>query len=112
MRLTKACPCRSKSPCAAKTTCRNRAWAQALQQLAKPAGFDIQLDLTDPDKYWDRWTEVNLGITHWGHRTMSTICLRLAYTKKAIGKWNETHWVDEEFEQLLDKAEMTLDVPR
>ncbi len=84
--------------------------AQAFQQLAKPAGFDIKIDLMPSGKYWEVWTEVNLGISDWGHRSLSIACLRLAYTKSALGKWNETHWVDEEFEDLLEKAEMTIDI--
>ena len=36
--------------------------------------------------------------------------LALAYTKDGIGAWNETRWVDPEFEALLRQAEATLDV--
>jgi len=84
--------------------------AQALQQLAAPAGFDITLDITEPSGYWDRWTEVDLGITSWTHRPLGTMVLPLAYTKEAIGNWNETRWTDDEFETLLRQAEGTLDV--
>jgi peptide/nickel transport system substrate-binding protein len=87
--------------------------AQTLKELAAPAGFDITLDITDPAGYWDRWTEVDLGITSWTHRPLGTQVLRLAYSVDAEGKpvaWNETHWVDEEFNQLLTQAEGTLDV--
>jgi peptide/nickel transport system substrate-binding protein len=84
--------------------------AQALQQLAQPAGFDITLDITEPAGYWDRWTEVDLGITSWTHRPLGTMVLSLAYIGDAIGAWNETRWTDEEFETLLRQAEATLDV--
>ncbi|MCB9078149.1 MAG: ABC transporter substrate-binding protein [Anaerolineaceae bacterium] len=84
--------------------------AQALKELAAPAGFDIQLDITDPSGYWDRWTEVDLGITSWTHRPLDTMVLPLAYIKEAIGAWNETRWSDDEFETLLRQAEGTLDV--
>jgi peptide/nickel transport system substrate-binding protein len=36
--------------------------------------------------------------------------LPLAYTEEAIGNWNETRWVDEEFEEVLREAQATLDV--
>lgn len=84
--------------------------AQALQQMAEPAGFDIQLDITDPDGYWDRWTEVPLGITTWTHRPLAVMLLPLAYTEEAIGNWNETRWTDPEFEEILREAQGTLDL--
>jgi len=84
--------------------------AQALREMAEPAGFNITLDITEPSGYWDRWTEVDLGITAWTHRPLDTMVLPLAYTEEAIGNWNETRWTDEEFEALLREAEATLDV--
>lgn len=84
--------------------------AQALKQLAAPGGFDITLDIMEPGGYWDRWTEVDLGITTWGHRYFSIEMLPLAYTKESIGKWNETRWYDDEFTALLRQAERTLDI--
>ena len=87
--------------------------AQALKELAEPAGFDIALDITEPNGYWDRWTEVDLGITAWTHRPLGIMVLPLAYIADEEGNpvpWNETRWVDEEFTTLLRKAERTLDV--
>jgi peptide/nickel transport system substrate-binding protein len=84
--------------------------AQVLKESAEPAGFDITLDITEPGGYWDRWTEVDLGITSWTHRSLATMVLPLAYTEEAIGNWNETRWTDPEFEELLREAQGTLDV--
>lgn len=84
--------------------------AQVLKEDALASGFDIELDITEPDGYWDRWTEVPLGITSWTHRPLGTMVLPLAYIAEAIGAWNETRWSDEEFETLLRQAEATLDV--
>ncbi|MFZ0547663.1 MAG: ABC transporter substrate-binding protein [Candidatus Promineifilaceae bacterium] len=84
--------------------------AQVLKELALPGGFDIALDITEPDGYWSRWTEVDFGITSWTHRALDTMVLPLAYIKEAIGAWNETRWTDDEFETLLRQAEATLDV--
>ncbi len=84
--------------------------AQALKELAAPAGFDIELDITDPGGYWDRWTEVPLGITAWTHRPLGTMVLSQGYIAAAIGEWNETRWSDTEFEELLRQAEGTLNV--
>jgi len=83
--------------------------AQGLKQMAAPAGFDIQLDITEPSKYWSRWTEVPFGITSWSHRPLGIMILPLAYTKEAIGAWNETHWHDDEFDAVLEKAQKILD---
>ncbi len=88
-------------------------WSQALKELAAPGGFDITLDITDPGGYWDRWTEVDFGLTSWTHRPLGTMVLRLGYTADDTGKpveWNETRWVDKEFQDLLTEAEATLDV--
>jgi peptide/nickel transport system substrate-binding protein len=88
-------------------------YAQALKEEAAPGGFDIQLDITEPGGYWDRWTEVDLGMTSWTHRPLGTQVFRLGYTSDADGnpvEWNETRWVDQEFETLLTEAEATLDV--
>jgi len=90
-------------------------YAQALKEMAAPGGFDIELDITEPGGYWDRWTEVDLGMTSWTHRPLGTQVLRLGYTSDADGnpvEWNETRWVDEEFEGLLVEAERTLDVEK
>ncbi|GJM41579.1 MAG: diguanylate cyclase [Ardenticatenaceae bacterium] len=84
--------------------------AQALKETAADAGFDITLDITEPGGYWDRWTEVDLGITSWTHRSLDTMVLPLAYIEEAIGSWNETRWTDEEFETKLREAEGLLDV--
>jgi peptide/nickel transport system substrate-binding protein len=88
-------------------------YAQALKEMAAPAGFNIELDITEPGGYWDRWTEVDLGMTSWTHRPLGTQVFRLGYTSDADGnpvEWNETRWVDEEFEGLLAQAEATLDI--
>ncbi len=84
--------------------------AQSIKETAAAGGFDITLDITEPNGYWDRWTEVDLGITSWTHRPLDTMVLPLAYTAEAIGAWNETRWTDDEFETLLRQAEGTLDV--
>ena len=87
--------------------------ARLLQKLAAPGGFDIRLNIVEPARYWSEWTEVDLGLTVWGHRPLDTMVLALGYTADERGNpvaWNETHWVDAEFITLLRQAERTLDV--
>ncbi len=84
-----------------------------LQTLAAPGGFEIDLNIVEPSRYWSQWTEVNLGLTVWGHRPLDTMVLALGYTADDKGQpvaWNETHWIDDEFTRLLRQAERTLDV--
>lgn len=87
--------------------------AYVLKDLAAPGGFDIELNIVEPAKYWEQWTEVDLGITAWAHRPLGTMALALGYTSDENGvpvPWNETRWQDNEFDALLRRAEQTLNV--
>lgn len=91
------------------------AMAQVLKEDAALAGFDLELDITEASGYWERWDEVDLGITAWTHRPLDTMVLPLAYIAGADGSpvpWNETRWVDEEFSATLSESEGTLDVAK
>ncbi len=88
-------------------------YAQVLKEDAAAAGFRITVDSMPNSDYWNKWTEVDLGVTPWTHRPLGTMVLNLAYTADANGKpvaWNESRWVDEEFSTLLNQANGTLDV--
>jgi peptide/nickel transport system substrate-binding protein len=88
-------------------------YAEILKQDAMPAGFKINIQTMPTSQYWEKWTEVDLGVTPWTHRPLGTMVLNLAYIADDEGKpvpWNETRWVDEEFSTLLKQANGTLDV--
>jgi len=88
-------------------------YAETLKEDAAPAGIRLKINSMPTSQYWDLWTEVALGITPWTHRPLGTMVLNLGYTADAQGNpvpWNETRWVDEEFVELLNKANGTLDV--
>jgi peptide/nickel transport system substrate-binding protein len=88
-------------------------YAEVLKEDAAPAGFNINVETMPNSQYWDLWTEVDLGITPWTFRPLGTMVLNLAYTSDENGDpvpWNETRWVDDEFDELLQKANGTLDV--
>ena len=90
-------------------------YAEILKQDAVAGGFKINLQTMPNSQYWEKWTEVDLGITPWTHRPLGTMVLNLAYKGDETGKpvaWNETRWVDEEFSQILEKANGTLDVEK
>jgi peptide/nickel transport system substrate-binding protein len=89
------------------------AYAEILKEDAAPAGFNITLNTMPNSQYWEQWTEVDLGITPWTHRPLGTMVFNLAYIADAEGNpaaWNETRWIDEEFTELLNEANGTLDV--
>ena len=88
-------------------------YAEILKEDAAPAGFKININPMPNSQYWEQWTEVDLGITPWTHRPLGTMVLTLGYMGDADGNpvsWNETRWVDEEFDRLLTEANGTLDV--
>jgi peptide/nickel transport system substrate-binding protein len=82
--------------------------AQLLKEQCAPAGFDMELNVMPSSMYWDQWTEVDLGITSWTHRPLATMVLALAY--RCGVEWNETHWCNDKFDELLAKAEGTLPI--
>ena len=91
------------------------AMAQALKESAIAGGFNVKLNIVPSADYWNVWTEVPLGITIWAHRPLGTMVMSLGYTADADGKpaaWNESHWVDEEFNTLLAEANRTIDVAK
>ena len=90
-------------------------FARMIQADAESVGFEFDLDIRDPSGYWGVWNEVSVGITSWTHRSLETILLPLAYTADADGNpvpWNETRWVDAQFDSVLKQAEGTSDVTR
>jgi peptide/nickel transport system substrate-binding protein len=88
-------------------------YAEVLKQDAAPAGIRIRIQTMPTSQYWEKWTEVDLGVTPWTHRPLGTMVPNLAYVADDEGNpvpWNETRWVDEEFSRLLAEASGTLDV--
>jgi len=89
------------------------AYAETLQQDAKAAGINITLNAMASSAYWNLWNEATVAITPWTHRPLAVMLLPLAYIADQNGDpvpWNESRWVDEEFMELLVKAQGTLDV--
>ena len=88
-------------------------YAEILKQDAASAGFKINIQKMPNNAYWERWKEVDLGLTVWKHYPLGTMVPNLAYTADDKGNptaWNETRWVDREFSSLLKQANSTLDV--
>ncbi len=88
-------------------------YAEILKKDAEPAGFKITIKPMPTSQYWEKWTEVDLGITPWTHRPLGTMVLNLAYVADKDGQpagWNETRWLDTEFIELLEQANGIYDV--
>jgi peptide/nickel transport system substrate-binding protein len=90
-------------------------YAEILKQDAAPAGIRINIQTMPTSRYWEKWTEVDLGVTPWTHRPLGTMVPNLAYIADDKGKpvpWNETRWLDKDFSKLLEQASGTLDVEK
>ena len=88
-------------------------WAEIIKEDARAGGFNITLEPMPNSQYWEKWKDNVLGITTWAHRPLGTMLLNLAYATDDQGKpvdWNETRWVDKEFNEILRKANGTLDL--
>ena len=76
------------------------ALAQAVKELAAPAGFDVQLKGYPRDIYLSQyWMDGPMLITGWGGRVDPSVLLNLAFHSK--GPWNESHMNDEEVDKLI-----------
>jgi len=72
-------------------------YAEVLKEDAAPGGIRINIQTMPTSQYWEKWTEVDLGITPWTHRPLGTMVPNLAYVADDKGEpvpWNETRWVD------------------
>lgn len=84
--------------------------AETFQATAAEAGVNIELDIRPPDSYWPAWNHYTFSVSDWGHRPLNTMLIALAYTEAAVppdedsGLWNETRWVNEEFEEEFGRA--------
>jgi peptide/nickel transport system substrate-binding protein len=83
--------------------------AVVLQEQWAEAGIEVNVIVEPESVYYgeDGWLEVPLGITGWGHRPYPQFYFDVMLTCDAI--WNESHFCDEEFDQLVEVAGTTLD---
>jgi len=91
-----------------------RTHAHVLQNDAARAGFRIQLQEIPFHDYQRKHMQFDLAITPWAHYPLGITALKLATQVSETGRsgpWNDTRWVDVEFNHLLQQACQTLDVP-
>jgi len=85
-------------------------YAQMLKDQAAPAGLNIELDVMPSPLYWEQWTEQDFGVVPWAHRPSAEMILETMYRCGAA--WNDSHWCDEEFDELLTEAGRTVEVEK
>jgi peptide/nickel transport system substrate-binding protein len=78
---------------------------------AKAAGIDINVVREPNDGYYsDVWLTKPFCMVQWGARPTPDVMFSLAY--KSDAAWNESHWQNERFNELLVKAKAELDQER
>ena len=83
--------------------------AVVLKEQWAEAGINVNVIVEPESVYYGEngWLEVPLGITGWGHRPYPQFYLDVMLTCDAV--WNESHFCDEEFDQLVEVAGTTSD---
>ncbi len=78
------------------------------QQSARKAGIEIEIQRIPTDGYWDNvWLQKPFYEGFWAGRPTADWMFSQAYARDAA--WNEAHWANERFNQLLVNARAELD---
>jgi peptide/nickel transport system substrate-binding protein len=84
--------------------------ATILKEQLSEAGVNVEIQVVTSEVYYGAealWLNAEFSITNWGTRPTPQPYLDLAYTCGA--KWNESHWCNEEVDELAAKASVELD---
>lgn len=82
--------------------------AQLFQQSAKAAGIPLEIKREPDDGYWsDVWNKKPFCASYWDGRPVQDQMYSTAYLSGA--DWNDTHFHNEQFDELLIKAKGELD---
>lgn len=83
--------------------------AVVLKDQWAEAGVNVEVSVEPESVYYgdDGWLEVDLGITGWGSRPYPQFYLDVMLVCDA--QWNESHFCDEEFDELATITGTTLD---
>lgn len=85
--------------------------AVAFQEMARPAGININIERTPPDVYWSEyWLQVPFYVSNWNLRVSADETLAIAYHSEAA--WNETNYSNPELDALIDEARAEPDEAR
>jgi peptide/nickel transport system substrate-binding protein len=81
---------------------------QQIVQQWEPAGIRADINVMPTAQFWDVWDKFPMGFVEWAHRPLGFMVLSLGFRTGV--PWNPTGFADQEFDDLLTKAEGTLDV--
>ena len=82
--------------------------AVALREMAKPAGFTINVQTMPRATYLDQvWKKGNFYVGFYNMQPTADAILSLLYTSNAA--WNETRWNNAAFDKLVTEARGTVD---
>ncbi len=81
---------------------------EAMVEQWKAAGIRAKINVMPSAKYWEVWDKVPFGYTAWAHRPLGFMVLSLAYRTGV--PWNESAYSNAKFDELLGKAEATVDI--
>jgi len=85
-----------------------QAAVEAMVEQWKEAGIRAKINVLPSNKFWEVWDKVPFGFTAWTHRPLGFMVLALAYRTGV--PWNESAYSNAKFDELLGKAEGTIDV--
>ncbi|MDP9837089.1 peptide/nickel transport system substrate-binding protein [Neorhizobium huautlense] len=82
--------------------------AVALKEMAKPAGFDIEVETMSHDTYLANvWMKGNFYMGYWGMQATEDATFKLLLTSDA--SYEDTAWKNAEFDKLIADARSTTD---
>lgn len=85
--------------------------ALLFQQSAKAAGIEVDVKREPEDGYWSNvWLKKPFCMGYWNGRPTEDDMFSLVYAKGV--EWNEGHWENDRFNELLLKARAELDEAR
>lgn len=85
-------------------------YAQAVQEMAKPANIRVDLKVEQDDLYYQHWNSIPFALEAWIHRPSPGQLLNLGYRCKA--DWNVPHWCNDAFDTLVSQLDATVDAAK
>lgn len=80
----------------------------ALREMAKPAGFNINVQTMPHSTYLDQvWKKGPFYVGFYNMQPTVDAIFSLLYTSNSA--WNETHWNNKQFDRLVDEARASAD---
>jgi peptide/nickel transport system substrate-binding protein len=82
-------------------------YAQAVQEMAKPASIRINLKVEQDDLYYQHWNTTPFALEAWTHRPTPGQLLNIGY--RCGADWNVPHWCNKDFDDLVTELDATVD---